>query len=174
MRVPTSRFARGRGRRAASRGRHGVSGQIAHMNWARLKAPWDDPAVGEFVGALDRVNAVAERSPGFVWRMPNYRMEFERHVMDDWGPADRLAVTISVWETVEALDHFVHETVHGRFLKRRAEWFEVTDETAYVLWPIAAGHRPSVAEAAERRALYRRVGASPEAFDFAFAREMAR
>lgn len=148
----------------------GIIGHVAHMNWAVLKAPWDDPAVAGFINALDRVNAVAERAQGFVWRMPNDRMEREQAVMDGWGRRDRLATTISVWESVADLDRFVHDTVHGAFLARREEWFEASEGFAYVIWPIAAGHRPSVAEAAARRDMYRRLGPTPDAFDFAHAR----
>ena len=88
-----------------------MTAHVGHMNWGVLKAPWDDPAVAPFVNALDRVNAMAERSPGFVWRMPNDEMEAEQALMAEIGPADRLASTISVWESAEALDHFVHQTI---------------------------------------------------------------
>jgi hypothetical protein len=100
-------------------------------------------------------------------------MEAEEDVMRDWGPSDRLAVTISVWESVEDLDHFVHQTVHGAFLERREEWFEAADGMTYVIWPIDRDHRPSVEEAADRYALYRANGPSAEAFDFSHAKGYA-
>lgn len=42
---------------------------LAEMNIDRLVAPTDDPRVAEFMGALDRVNGLSKRMPGFVWMM---------------------------------------------------------------------------------------------------------
>ena len=42
---------------------------LAQFNISRLKAPLDDPSLKEFVDFLDPVNAFAEQSPGFVWRL---------------------------------------------------------------------------------------------------------
>ena len=40
---------------------------LAEMNLGRLLAPTDDPRVAEFMGALDRVNGLGRRMPGFGW-----------------------------------------------------------------------------------------------------------
>jgi hypothetical protein len=140
------------------------------MNWGVLVAPWDAREVAEFVNALDRVNAVAERSPGFLWRMPNDEMEAEQALMAEIGPTDRLASTLSVWESTEALDHFVHQTIHGAFLGRRAAWFEPLSGPSYAIWPIPAGHRPTVAEAMAARTRLAADGPSDAAYDFAYHR----
>ena len=42
---------------------------IAQLNIGRFRFPTDDPRMAGFMDNLDRVNALAERSPGFVWRM---------------------------------------------------------------------------------------------------------
>jgi hypothetical protein len=42
---------------------------IAQLNVGRLPAAIDAPASAGFADALDEVDALAERSPGFVWRL---------------------------------------------------------------------------------------------------------
>ncbi|MEM9198219.1 MAG: DUF3291 domain-containing protein [Pseudomonadota bacterium] len=143
---------------------------IAHLNAGRLRADWDDPLVADFVAALGHVNAIATRSAGFVWRFSDADMETAQ---DDpaglWRGDPRVAATLSVWRSVEDLRHFVHDTLHGAFLRRRAEWFEPPDGPAYVIWPIQAGHIPGLAEAAERLAHLAAYGPSAWAFDFGWA-----
>ncbi len=42
--------------------------QLAQLNIATLRAPLDSPELKDFVDNLDRINALAEQSDGFVWR----------------------------------------------------------------------------------------------------------
>lgn len=149
-----------------------AAGQIASFNRGRLVADWDDPAVAGFTGNLDRVNALAEQSPGFVWRMGAEEMEAAQ-MGAALGPDPRLASTLAVWESVEVLRHFVFATLHGRFVARRHEWFEKSSAPAHVMWRIPAGHRPAIAEAVERIERLERDGAGPEAFDWTYAAEHA-
>lgn len=143
--------------------------QIAHLNASRLRADWDDPLVAEFVAALDGVNAIAARSPGFVWRLSDTDIEAAQ---DDragvWGGDPRIAATLSVWRDVESLRHFAHDTRHGAFLRRRAAWFEPHQGPAYVIWPVAEGHRPGLTEAKARFDHLARHGPSAHAFDFSW------
>jgi hypothetical protein len=144
---------------------------VAQMNWGILRADWDDPAVAGFVDNLDRVNGVAERSEGFVWRMTDADMEAAQNdPAGVFGANSRLASTMSVWATPEALERFVRETIHGDFVKRRLEWFEHRDEPTYVIWPVPAGHIPTLTEAKERLDLLKMNGASPDAYDFSYLR----
>ena len=91
-----------------------VTGHVTHiaqMNWGILRADWDDPSVAEFVENLDRVNRIAMRSPGFVWMMPEEEMDAAQNDAEGvFGGNPRTASTLSVWETPQALDHFVQ---HG-------------------------------------------------------------
>jgi hypothetical protein len=142
---------------------------IAQMNMGYLRHPLGDPRVAGFTDNTDRVNQIADRSPGFVWRMTSAD---ETHPENDIGglfgrPAVALA-TLSVWERYEDFAHFVHNTVHGHFLKRRAEWFEPLDLPSYVIWPIAMGHIPSLAEGKEKLMQLRANGPSADAYDFAY------
>src|ERR1051326_6590674 len=45
-----------------------VSRHIAQLNVGRLRYETDDPRMADFMNNLARINALAERSPGFVWR----------------------------------------------------------------------------------------------------------
>jgi hypothetical protein len=41
---------------------------LAQVNVGRFIKPVEDPANADFVNALDQITALAEASPGFVWR----------------------------------------------------------------------------------------------------------
>lgn len=147
-----------------------MTAHVAHMNWGRLLHDWDDPRVAEFVDALDAVNALAERSPGFVWRLPDDAMEHEQLSADGaWGGDERIASTLSVWRDVGSLRHFVQDTLHGRFMARARLWFAPHDPQtgpAYVLWHVDPGTRPGMAEARDRLAHLAAHGPTAHAFDF--------
>ena len=135
---------------------------LAQLNIAYLKAPLDSPELADFVGNLDRINALAEGSPGFVWRLK-----------DEGGDAtairpmgEDVIVNMSVWEDVPALSAFVFKSGHVEIMKRRREWFEKMAEAYVVLWWIPRAHRPTVDEALMKLAHLRKHGPSAEAFTF--------
>jgi Domain of unknown function (DUF3291) len=142
---------------------------LAELNVGRLVAPTDDPRVAEFMAALARVNALAERMPGYVWRMTG-ETGFSA---TDLAPSDdpRMIPNISVWEGVEPLEDFVFNTVHRAFYERRAEWFEVLGKQHFVMWWVPAGHRPTLAEALEKLARREAQGDSDDAFGWAYLKE---
>jgi hypothetical protein len=123
---------------------------LAQLNIGRLIAPADDPRVAEFMNALDLVNGIGKRSPGFVWMMEGSgapgtgNTETKRN-----GDAQALA-NLTVWENIESLEAFVWTTIHRRFYARRSQWFEVLGGQHLVLWWIPAGHRPTLEEALAR------------------------
>jgi len=136
--------------------------ELAQLNVARLRAPIDSPQLADFVAALDPINAIADRSPGFVWRL-----------QDDSGNATGLhpmgedvIVNVSVWRDPESLQAFVYRGEHAGVMKRRREWFGKMD-FYMVLWWVPQGHRPTVEEAITRLDLLRRNGPGAEAFTFA-------
>ena len=144
---------------------------IAQMNWGILKADWDDPAVADFADNLDRVNGIAMRSPGFVWMMPEEEMDAAQNDPDGvFGGNPRTASTMSVWETPQALDHFVHQTVHAAFMARAGEWYVPQAARQYVIWPLPVGHRPTLAEAKDRLDQLSAEGPTDEAYDFPYLR----
>lgn len=120
---------------------------LAQLNIAELRFPVTDPRLADFVGNLDRVNALAERTEGFVWRLK-----------DDTGNAtgiespwsDDHIVNLSVWRSVEQLEQFVWNTVHKRVYGRKKEWFRPMQTNHFVMWWIDEGHMPDLEEARQR------------------------
>ena len=94
---------------------------LAELNVGRLAHAQDDPRVADFMNNLALVNGLADRSPGFVWRLKG-----EGEGATDLSAASHpgMIFNLSVWESGEALEKFVWATVHKRFYARKGEWFE--------------------------------------------------
>lgn len=136
---------------------------LAQINIARMRAPVDDPLMADFVAQLDAVNAVADQSPGFVWRLQDDAGDATSiRVFDD----DRILINMSVWETVEALQTYVYRSVHLSVLKDRKRWFEPLGRPHTALWWIPAGHLPTPEDGKHRLDLLHWHGPTPEAFTF--------
>lgn len=136
---------------------------LAQLNAAPLIAPMDDPQVAEFVNALDEINALAEQSEGFVWRLVgDGNNATDIRISDD----PNLLVNMSVWENIESLYRYVYKSNHGAFFKRRRAWFTHWEKPSPVLWWIPAGHHPTLEEAVARVEYMAKHGATPYAFDF--------
>ena len=136
---------------------------LAQINIGRLVAPITDPRIADFVGQLDEINALADRSPGFVWRLQSASGNATDIPFDE-DPT--IMVNMSVWESIESLRDYVYTSKHVDVFRRRAEWFEKMNKPFYCLWWVPAGHIPTVAEGRERLEHYQRHGATPEAFWF--------
>lgn len=136
---------------------------LAQLNLARALAPVDDPRLAEFVALLDQVNAVADRSPGFVWRLKTE----SGNATDIQAFDDALMlINMSVWESPDSLRRFVYEGPHLGVMRQRAKWFERALESYYVLWWVPAGHIPTIEEAKARLEHLREHGESAHAFSF--------
>ena len=137
--------------------------ELAQVNIGRAVAALESPRLADFMANLDRINALAERSPGFVWRLQSDSGNAtDIQVSDD----PRLIINLSVWESVEALAGFAYRTAHSKIMARRAEWFERMERPYLALWWVPAGHRPDVAEAMAKLDRLAERGPSPEAFTF--------
>jgi len=137
--------------------------ELAQINVGRLRAPVDDPLVAEFMEALDEVNALADQSRGFRWRL---QTEDGNATAVRPYEDESILINVSVWESVAALGDYVYRSDHTAFLRRRREWFERLEDVAVALWWVPAGHRPSVEEAVARLEHLRAHGPLPHAFTF--------
>ena len=136
--------------------------QLAQVNIGRLRAPVDHPMIKDFVDNLAPVNALAEASPGFVWRLTG-----EGDDATDLQPYEDplIAINMSVWTDIPSLGAFVYRGDHVQIMRRRRDWFEHMD-VYMVLWWVPAGHRPTIDEAKDRLALLEAHGPTPQAFTF--------
>ncbi|MFK7996292.1 MAG: DUF3291 domain-containing protein [Granulosicoccus sp.] len=140
-----------------------MSQVLVQLNIATLVAPLDSPVLADFVADLDRINALAEQSPGFLWRLQS---ESGDATELEHGFGENVIVNMSVWESIEALHTYVYKTAHAKVMSRRKEWFERMTNAYSVLWWIPEGHRPTVGEAQLKLELLQSKGPGPDAFTF--------
>ena len=140
-----------------------TSYHIAQLNVGRAVAPLEHVVMADFMGWLDEINALAERSPGFVWRLQGDNgNNTSLKVSDD----PLFIVNLSVWASIDALYDFTYRSEHKTVFKRRHEWFERFGRPTTTLWWQPAGTVPSVDEALRRLECLRDLGPTPEAFTF--------
>jgi len=136
---------------------------LAQANIARMRAPLDDPIMEGFRSQLETINALADGTPGFVWRLQTDAGDATAiRAYDD----DRILFNMSVWDSFEALHGFVYRSRHGGPLRDRRQWFEPVTAPILVLWWVPAGHVPSIEAAKKRFELLRVRGPTSEAFTF--------
>jgi hypothetical protein len=136
---------------------------LAQINVARMLAPLDDPIMAGFVAQLAEINARADQSPGFVWRLqtPEGNATAINAFVDD-----RILINMSVWESIEALQQYTYRSQHAGVFRQRRDWFEPATQPHLALWWIAVGHIPTPAEGKARLELLSELGATPQAFTF--------
>ena len=137
---------------------------LAELNIGRLRAPTDDPGVAEFMAALDRINGMGRRMPGFVWMMEGSGEPGRGNTENNIGDDPQAVANLTVWEDVASMENFVWNTVHRQFYERRQEWFEVLEKMHFVMWWVPKGHRPTLEEALSRLAHLQSRGDSDHAF----------
>lgn len=143
---------------------------LAELNIGKFKHPTSDPRMADFMNNLDRVNALAERSEGFVWRL---KAEGSNNATD-LRVGDDFAVNLSVWTDAKALENYVFKTVHVQFYKRKEEFFALMEKPHMVFWHVAEGHQPSLTEAMDRLEDYEKNGPNERAFGWAEVMDIER
>lgn len=137
---------------------------LAQFNIAEAVSNSDDPIMADFFNNTERINALADAAPGFIWRLKDdasgdsysikaYNNEF-------------MLINLSVWEDRQSLFNFVYNTDHVEIFKRRKEWFHKMPKMHMVLWYVEKGHIPTVEEAKERLNYLQKHGESKNAFSF--------
>src|SRR5260370_26380114 len=94
---------------------------LAQINIGRLIAPLDDPKIAEFIAQLAPINALADKTPGFVWRLQSSSGNATdiAYSDDPFG-----FVNMSVWESIEAVRQYAYKSDHPKVFPGRAKWFE--------------------------------------------------
>lgn len=136
---------------------------LAQVNVGVARFGYDDPRFADFVDNLDRINALADSSDGFVWR---YVQEDELEAGRDVFGDESLLFNMSMWESREALMDYVYKSDHVNILRRRAEWFVQQDRPIQALWWQPAGTIPTVTEAKHRLEMIAQHGPTEDAFTF--------
>ena len=143
---------------------------LAELNIGKFKHPTSDPRMADFMNNLDRVNTLAERSEGFVWRL---KAEGSNNATD-LRVGDDYAVNLSVWTDAKALENYVFKTVHVQFYKRKEEFFALMEKPHMVFWLVPEGHQPSLTKAMDRLDDYEKNGPSERAFGWAEVMDVER
>jgi hypothetical protein len=136
--------------------------ELAQLNVAVMKQPLDSPLMADFVGNLERINALAEASSGFVWRLQTD--DGDATALRPLG--EHVLVNMSVWRDLASLRDYVYESAHAEIMRQRRRWFTQSVTAYLVLWWVPPGHRPSIAEATDRLNHLRQHGPSATAFTF--------
>jgi len=137
--------------------------QLAQLNIAKAKYALDQPQIKDFVDNLEMVNATAESSDGFIWRLTDESGDATSIVAFD-DPS--ILVNMSVWTDVNSLKNFMFRTHHRDFMRRKVEWFVPFVGDSYVLWWIEDNTIPTIEQAKKRLMHLRENGDSPVAFTF--------
>jgi Domain of unknown function (DUF3291) len=135
---------------------------LAQINIARLLYPLTDPRMTEFVAVLEPINAIAEVTPGFVWRLKDDSGRSATYAEHPFP--DDILVNYTIWQNLDALKHFTYQSGHGAYFRRRLEWFIPMDAPSMALWWVPAGEVPSVLEAKARYTHLVQHGPSSHAF----------
>jgi len=93
---------------------------LAQINISPLLAPLDDPKIAEFVAKLEPINALADKAPGFVWRLTSESGNATDIVYND-DPF--VIVNMSVGESIAALRDFAYKSNHAKVFRDLPKWF---------------------------------------------------
>jgi len=138
---------------------------LAEFNFGVLRHDWDDPRVAEFADNLDRVNALAVESPGYVWHMSDEEMDAGQKNPDGvFGGNPRTASMLSVWADAQSLHHYVWKTAHRDYYDKRRDWFDAEGNSNLVMWWVPVDHRPDLMEGMARFNHLNEYGETDHAF----------
>jgi len=139
---------------------------LAQLNIAESVYPMTDPLMDSFTGRIDVINAMADRSPGFVWRLTDEDDAVDGALSVRLPGDETTLVNMSVWENIESLFGFVYKTAHAKVISTNREKFKNLINSHMVLWWVLEGHIPTLSEAKARLDHLRKHGSSPKAFTF--------
>ncbi|MGB5417776.1 DUF3291 domain-containing protein [Algibacter sp.] len=135
---------------------------LAQVNIARRLAPMDDPIMQDFVNNLDKMNAIADLSNGFIWRLKDEDKDEAAIVFKD----DLLIINMSVWENLESLFNYTYNSGHIEVFKRKKEWFSKIKMMHMAFWFVPEGYVPTFQDAKTRLDYLNTHGETPFSFSF--------
>lgn len=136
--------------------------QIAQLNIAQMLTPADSPQMAEFFDNLNRINALADRAPGFVWRLQSAIGS----AVSTYYFGQAAIVNMSVWQDIESLHDYVYRSAHAEIMAKRRQWFAHLREAYSVLWWVPAGTNLTLQQAKTRLQRLQSEGPSAAAFTF--------
>ena len=137
---------------------------LAQLNVAQMAVAYESPLFDDFRASVDRINELAERSDGFVWRLEEDEEGGGEGMASPFG--ENMLVNITVWRDLESLFDFVYRSAHVEIMRQRKKWFLPQRQASTVLWWVGAGERPGEGEALARLLKLRASGPGPDAFSF--------
>ena len=137
---------------------------IAQMNIAQARDAMDSETMKGFVDRLDEINALADSSDGFIWRLMTE--EGDATSIQAFEDAN-VIVNMSTWENIDSLKQYVYKSVHVELIRDRDAWFNKMLNAHQVLWWVPVGHIPTVEAGKERLQHLGDNGPSEFAFSFA-------
>ncbi len=135
---------------------------LAQVNIAKRLAPLDDPIMQDFINNLDKINAIADSSDGFIWRLQNEDKDEAVSVFQD----DSLVINMSVWENLDVLFNYTYNSGHIEVFKRKKEWFSKMKMMHMAFWYVPIGYEPTFQDANDRLVYLNKHGDTPFAFSF--------
>ena len=135
---------------------------LAQVNIAKRLAPMKDPVMQDFVNNLDKINAIADGSDGFIWRLKDEDKDLAAQVFQD----DTLIINMSVWQNLEFLFNYTYNSGHIEVFKRKKEWFDKIKMVHMAFWYVPKAYRPTFQDAKDRLDYLNKHGDTPYAFSF--------
>jgi Domain of unknown function (DUF3291) len=143
---------------------------LAQINVGQARHAMDDARMEGFTGRIDAINALADRSPGFVWRLQSESGNaLDIIVTDD----PMFNINISVWTDLTSLENFVWKTAHAKVYSGKAAWFEHQEVAISAFWWVPIGHTPAPTEGLARLMHLREHGPSETSFGWESAPNVA-
>lgn len=143
----------------------GLQWHLAQVNIGRPRGAMTDAVMQGFVSRLVEINALADQSAGFVWRLQTE--DGDATAVRPYPDQADILINMSLWEDLDSLRDYVFRSMHASVMRQRRDWFERFEGVYAALWWVPAGHRPTVAEAVNRLAHLEARGPTPFAFSFA-------
>lgn len=140
---------------------HRPGHHLAQINVGKARHAMHDARMDGFTNRIEVINAVADRSPGFVWRLQSETGNaLDIIVTDD----PLFNINMSVWQTVVDFENFVWKTAHAKVYSAKAAWFEHSLVAVTALWWVPIGHTPSPGDGLARLQHLRDHGPSETSF----------